>query len=149
MSNASFLERLTEKNFKVACLSSFLYWTGPRPSELLLNACFSESRVTLSVNAGEALMKSQIGWISISRCIDTKFGTKVKRNVTNALDKSKSSLSNKKNDKVLGCHMFGEAASEIIQMVSVSLNVGITKKDFDNTMALHPTISEEFVTMYG
>ena len=100
MSNASFLERLTEKNFKVACLSSFLYWTGPRPSELLLNACFSESRVTLSVNAGEALMKSQIGWISISRCIDTKFGTKVKRNVTNALDKSKSSLSNKKNDKV-------------------------------------------------
>ena len=45
--------------------------------------------------------------------------------------------------------MFGEAASEIIQMVSVSLNAGITKKDFDTTMALHPTISEEFVTMYG
>ena len=56
---------------------------------------------------------------------------------------------NKKNDRVLGCHMFGEAASEIIQMVSVSLNAGITKKEFDNTMALHPTISEEFVTMYG
>jgi glutathione reductase (NADPH) len=45
--------------------------------------------------------------------------------------------------------MFGEAASEIIQMVAVSLNAGITKKDFDTTMALHPTISEEFVTMYG
>ena len=38
---------------------------------------------------------------------------------------------------------------EIIQMVSISLNAGITKKDFDITMALHPTISEEFVTMYG
>ncbi|MBO8218763.1 glutathione-disulfide reductase [Prochlorococcus marinus] len=52
-------------------------------------------------------------------------------------------------DKVLGCHMFGETSSEIIQMVSIALNAGITKKDFDITMALHPTISEEFVTMYG
>jgi len=55
----------------------------------------------------------------------------------------------KLTDKVLGCHMFGEASSEIIQMVSIALNAGITKKDFDITMALHPTISEEFVTMYG
>ena len=53
------------------------------------------------------------------------------------------------SDKVLGCHMFGETSSEIIQMVSIALNAGITKKDFDITMALHPTISEEFVTMYG
>ncbi len=52
-------------------------------------------------------------------------------------------------DKVIGCHMFGETSSEIIQMVSIALNAGITKKDFDITMALHPTISEEFVTMYG
>ncbi len=56
---------------------------------------------------------------------------------------------NKLTDKVIGCHMFGETSSEIIQMVSISLNAGITKKDFDITMALHPTISEEFVTMYG
>ena len=56
---------------------------------------------------------------------------------------------NNLTDKVLGCHMFGETSSEIIQMVSISLNAGITKKDFDITMALHPTISEEFVTMYG
>ncbi len=67
-------------------------------------------------------------------------------------DKSKCMLKivvNKLTDKVLGCHMFGETSSEIIQMVSISLNAGITKKDFDITMALHPTISEEFVTMYG
>ena len=56
---------------------------------------------------------------------------------------------NNQTDKVLGCHMIGETSSEIIQMVSISLNAGITKKDFDITMALHPTISEEFVTMYG
>ena len=56
---------------------------------------------------------------------------------------------NIENDQVLGCHMFGESSSEIIQMVSIALNSGITKKDFDATMALHPTISEEFVTMYN
>jgi len=55
---------------------------------------------------------------------------------------------NKLNDKVLGCHMFGETASEIIQMASIAMNKGVTKKEFDETMALHPTISEEFVTMY-
>ena len=51
------------------------------------------------------------------------------------------------NDKVLGCHMLGDNASEIIQMASISLMLGAKKSDFDNTMALHPTIAEEFVTM--
>lgn len=55
---------------------------------------------------------------------------------------------NKSNDKVIGCHMFGESSAEIIQMASISLSVGVTKKQFDSTMALHPTISEEYVTMY-
>ncbi len=53
----------------------------------------------------------------------------------------------KNNDKVLGCHMIGDNASEIIQMASVSLVLGAKKSDFDNTMALHPTVAEEFVTM--
>ncbi len=53
----------------------------------------------------------------------------------------------KNNNKVLGCHMMGDNASEIIQMASVSLMLGAKKSDFDNTMALHPTIAEEFVTM--
>ena len=51
------------------------------------------------------------------------------------------------NNKVLGCHMIGENAAEIIQMASISLMLGAKKSDFDNTMALHPTIAEEFVTM--
>ena len=68
------------------------------------------------------------------------------------VEKSKSILKlvvNKLNNKVIGCHMFGESASEIIQMASVALNAGVTKKMFDETMALHPTVSEEFVTMYS
>tara|TARA_Y100001968_G_scaffold136074_1_gene124094 strand:- start:359 stop:868 length:510 start_codon:yes stop_codon:yes gene_type:complete len=53
----------------------------------------------------------------------------------------------KNNNNVLGCHMIGDNASEIIQMAAISLVLGAKKSDFDNTMALHPTIAEEFVTM--
>ncbi|HMH65153.1 MAG TPA: glutathione-disulfide reductase [Rhizomicrobium sp.] len=52
-----------------------------------------------------------------------------------------------KTDKVLGCHIFGDHASEIIQIVAVCLRMGATKRDFDGTMALHPTAAEELVTM--
>ena len=48
--------------------------------------------------------------------------------------------------KVVGCHMVGEHAAEIIQMAAIAIGMGATKADFDRTMALHPTISEEFVT---
>ena len=51
------------------------------------------------------------------------------------------------SEKIVGCHMVGEHAAEIIQMASISLGMGATKSDFDQTMALHPTIAEEFVTM--
>ena len=84
--------------------------------------------------------------IKIFKCSFTPMSNTFKKNKFKCMLKL---VVNKKNDKVLGCHMFGEAASEIIQMVSVCLNAGITKKEFDTTMALHPTISEEFVTMYG
>jgi glutathione reductase (NADPH) len=52
-----------------------------------------------------------------------------------------------KTGKVLGCHIFGDHASEIIQVVAVCLKMGATKKDFDSTIALHPTAAEELVTM--
>jgi glutathione reductase (NADPH) len=50
-------------------------------------------------------------------------------------------------DKLLGCHIFGDHASEIIQVVAVALRMGATKRDFDSTIALHPTAAEELVTM--
>lgn len=49
--------------------------------------------------------------------------------------------------KVIGCHMLGEGAAEIIQMAAIALRLGATKADFDATIALHPTAAEEFVTM--
>jgi len=51
------------------------------------------------------------------------------------------------SDRVLGCHMVGEHAAEIIQMAAIAIGMGATKADFDRTMALHPSVAEEFVTM--
>ncbi|MBN3872629.1 MAG: glutathione-disulfide reductase [Nostoc sp.] len=50
-------------------------------------------------------------------------------------------------DKVLGAHMVGENAAEIIQGIAIALKVGATKKDFDATVGIHPSAAEEFVTM--
>lgn len=53
----------------------------------------------------------------------------------------------KQTDKVLGVHMVGAEAGEIIQGMAVALKAGATKKVFDETIGIHPTAAEEFVTM--
>ncbi|MGH6876783.1 MAG: FAD-dependent oxidoreductase, partial [Rhizomicrobium sp.] len=50
-------------------------------------------------------------------------------------------------NRVLGCHLFGPEAAEIIQFVAVAMKMGATKAQFDATVALHPSIAEELVTM--
>jgi len=50
-------------------------------------------------------------------------------------------------DKVLGAHMVGDYAAEIIQGIAIALKMGATKKDFDATVGIHPSTAEEFVTM--
>ena len=49
--------------------------------------------------------------------------------------------------RVLGAHMLGEDAPEIVQGLSIAINCGATKADFDRTVGIHPTAAEEFVTM--
>ncbi len=53
----------------------------------------------------------------------------------------------KKSDRVLGIHMCGADAPEIIQGLAVALKCGATKAQFDGTVGIHPTAAEEFVTM--
>ena len=53
----------------------------------------------------------------------------------------------KKTDVVLGVHMVGEDAPEIVQGLAVALNCGVTKAQFNSTIGIHPTAAEEFVTM--
>jgi glutathione reductase (NADPH) len=50
-------------------------------------------------------------------------------------------------DRVLGCHIVGPDSGEMIQTLGIAIKMGATKADFDATMAVHPTVAEELVTM--
>jgi len=52
-----------------------------------------------------------------------------------------------KTERVLSVHIVGEAAADMIQMAALAVKIGATKRDFDNTIALHPTAAEELVTL--
>ncbi len=52
------------------------------------------------------------------------------------------------SDRVLGCHIVGAEAAEMIQCLAIAVKAGVTKAQFDETVALHPTIAEELVTMH-
>ena len=51
------------------------------------------------------------------------------------------------DERVVGCHVFGPGADEMMQGFAVAMRMGATKKDFDDTVAIHPTNAEEVVTM--
>lgn len=53
----------------------------------------------------------------------------------------------RESDRVVGAHMVGDDAAEIIQGLAVAMQAGATKADFDATLGIHPTAAEEFVTM--
>ena len=50
-------------------------------------------------------------------------------------------------EKIVGCHLIGEGADEMLQGFVVAIRMGATKRDFDDTVAIHPTSAEELVTM--
>ena len=52
-----------------------------------------------------------------------------------------------KEEKIVGIHSIGFGSDELLQGFAVALKMGATKADFDNTVAIHPTSAEEFVTM--
>ena len=51
------------------------------------------------------------------------------------------------SDKVLGVHMIGPEAPEVLQAAAIAVKAGLTKADFDATVALHPSMAEELVLM--
>lgn len=72
----------------------------------------------------------------------------MKQTMTGSLERSLMKLVvDADTDKVLGCHMAGPEAGEIIQGLAVALKAGATKRIFDDTLGIHPTAAEEFVTM--
>jgi glutathione reductase (NADPH) len=51
------------------------------------------------------------------------------------------------SDRLVGCHIVGPDAAEMVQLIAIAVRVGATKADLDATMAVHPTGAEELVTM--
>ena len=51
------------------------------------------------------------------------------------------------DERIVGCHVIGDGADEMMQGFAVAIRMGATKTDFDDTVAIHPTSAEEFVTM--
>jgi glutathione reductase (NADPH) len=51
------------------------------------------------------------------------------------------------DQKIIGCHIIGDGADEMLQGFAVAIRNGATKTDFDDTVAIHPTSAEELVTM--
>jgi glutathione reductase (NADPH) len=49
--------------------------------------------------------------------------------------------------RIVGCHVIGLGADELLQGFAVAIRMGATKQDFDDTVAIHPTVAEELVTM--
>jgi len=83
---------------------------------------------------------------------DVKIYTSSFNPMTQALSTDKQPTTMKlitvgKDEKVVGCHLFGESSDEILQGFAVAIKMGATKKDFDDTVAIHPTNAEELVTM--
>ncbi len=51
------------------------------------------------------------------------------------------------DEKIVGCHVIGDGVDEMLQGFAVAIRMGASKQDFDDTVAIHPTSAEEFVTM--
>ncbi len=112
---------------------------------LIPKAVFSQPEISsVGLTEEEASFKYGKENIDIYKSIFTAMSQSLPKNNKKCLLKL---VVEKISKKVIGCHMAGENSSEIIQMASIAIGMGATKNDFDRTMALHPTVAEEFVTM--
>jgi glutathione reductase (NADPH) len=104
-------------------------------------AVFSEPEIgTIGLTETEAATHGDIDvYLAKFRPMQNVFSTRTERMVIKL-------ITEKNEGKVLGVHILGPGAGEMIQMVAIAVTMGATKADFDRTMALHPTAAEELVT---
>jgi glutathione reductase (NADPH) len=111
--------------------------------ESIPTAIFSNPNVG-TVGLSEAQARERHGDAEIYR---TEFGA-LRHQLTGSGEKVLMKLVvDKRTERVLGVHMVGPDAGEIIQGFAVALKCGATKRQFDTTIGIHPTIAEEWVTM--
>ena len=106
-------------------------------------AVFSNPNIG-TVGLTEEQAKEQFETVDVYR---SRF-TPMKRSLSVGVEKTfMKMIVDRDSDKVLGLHMVGDDAGEIVQGMAVALKAGATKSVFDGTIGIHPTTAEEFVTM--
>lgn len=127
------------------CLADTLYGGKPRKTDYsdVPTAVFSQPPIgTVGLNEEEARAKYKNVHIYRSSFRG------MKHTITGSSEKTLMKLIvNADDDKILGIHMVGDAAGEVIQLAGVAIKAGVTKEDFDSTIGVHPTSAEEFCTM--
>jgi glutathione reductase (NADPH) len=106
-------------------------------------AVFSEPEVG-AIGLTEAQARERLSHVRIFRSAFRPMKVTMSNRATRALLKL---VVDGNTDRVVGCHVVGPDAGELIQLVGVAVKMGATKADFDATMAVHPTAAEELVTM--
>ena len=127
------------------CLSETLFGGNPRSPdhENVPAAVFSQPPCG-TVGLTEAEARERYGDIDVYR---STFRA-LKHTLTGGEEKTMMKLIvDRASDKVVGLHMVGPEAGEIVQGFAVAIKAGATKADFDATIGIHPTSAEEFVTM--
>ncbi|HUX26528.1 MAG TPA: glutathione-disulfide reductase, partial [Burkholderiales bacterium] len=122
-----------------------LFGSGDRNMDYegIPTAIFSNPNIG-TVGLSEAKARERCGEIDVYR---TTFGP-LRHQLTGSGERVLMKLVvERKSERVLGVHMVGPDAGEIIQGFAVALKCGATKRQFDTTIGIHPTIAEEFVTM--
>jgi glutathione reductase (NADPH) len=125
-------------------LADALYGAGPRHWDLdrVATAVFSSPPIgTVGLTEAQAVARGKTD-IYVSRF------TPMRHTLSGRVRKTLMKLIvDHASQKVIGAHMIGEDAAEIMQGLSIAINAGATKRDFDRTVGIHPTAAEEFVTM--
>jgi len=115
----------------------------PVDYRLIPTAVFSLPNLA-TVGLTEEEARQEVGQV---RVYESRFRP-MKLTMTDSLERSLMKLVVcVQTDRVLGCHMAGPDAGEIMQGLAVALKAGATKQVFDETIGIHPTAAEEFVTM--
>ena len=109
---------------------------------LIPTAVFAEPEIgTVGLTEAEAATHGDIDvYVSRFRPMQNTLSDRTERMVIKL-------ITEKDEGKVLGVHLLGPGAAEMIQLVGIAVSMGATKADFDATMALHPSAAEELVTM--
>jgi len=128
------------------CFIETVYRNNPSAPdhELIPTAVFSRPEIG-SVGLSEAQASERYAGLEVYRAQFRPMRAALSRNAEQTIMKL---IVDEATRKVVGAHILGHQAGEMAQLLGIAVKAGLTKEDFDRTMAIHPTAAEELVTMY-